>query len=119
MALVTKEKAFCSALPFEDVPVDEWEGEARIKTLCASERLAWETVAYPGGKVDDVQFFSGLVARCLIDESGVRLISDKEIPAFDANAAGHVVNKLWHVAARLNGIGQAADDVRKNSNASR
>jgi len=56
-----------------------------------------------------------LVARCTVDESGVRVFTDEDVTALAAGS-GAVVNALFAAAARLNGL--IKDDEPKNSETS-
>jgi len=120
MALLNKDQIIgASDLPFEDVQVPEWGGDVRITTMSGIERSAYDASLFPSGKYDPRHFRAKLVAHTAVDESGSRIISDDSIPALDAKA-GKILDRLWEVSARLNGIGPWAEDaIRKNSKASR
>jgi hypothetical protein len=55
-----------------------------------------------------------LLVRCLADENGNRIFSDEEFEALGSKSA-KVIDKLFAIAQKVNGIGQEdVDDLTKN-----
>ncbi|KAB8167061.1 hypothetical protein FH609_011710 [Streptomyces sp. 3MP-14] len=114
MALLTKDQITAAAdLAHEDVPVPEWGGTVRVRALTGQERDAWEASMLRLGPNGSVQARStkgvrvGLVARCVVDEAGERLFTDKDMATLNEKSAA-VIERLAAVARRLSGIGKEA-----------
>ena len=106
-----------SDLPFEDVDVPEWGGKVRVRTMTGSQRDAWETSVYvTKGDVVEVnrdEFRAKLLARCIVNEKGERLFTDKEISALSGKSS-KALDRLFAVAQELNAVGRKeADDLKK------
>lgn len=105
-------------LAHEDVPVPEWGGTVRVRGLNGRERDSYEmrmAVAHKNGETD-VDIRASLVGRCMVDENGDRLFTDKELPQL-ARKSGAVLDRVFDVVARLSGIagGGDADAVGKSA----
>lgn len=105
----------------EDIEVPEWGGTARLRGLSGTERDAYEAsllVLAPNGKVarhDLADARSKLLAKCLVDEDGERLFTDREVKELGAKN-GAVIDRLYDVAKRLSGIGkESAEEKAGNS----
>lgn len=113
MSLLTREQILkADDLPYEDVEVPEWGGVVRVRTLTGAERDAWEqsiiTMQANGKKAPTMQrrldnLRAKLVARCLIDDAGARLFTDKDIAALGQKSAA-ALSRVFEVAQRLNGL---------------
>jgi hypothetical protein len=102
----------------EAVHVQEWDAEIAIRTLTARERSEWEMTLFDnkGNVTQRSDMREQLVGRCLIDpETGERLFDDAELPLLGGKSA-EVLDRLFAVARRVNGIGAEADRaIEKNS----
>lgn len=103
----------------EVVSAKEWGGDVIIKVMTGSERDAFEASVFEQ-KGKDLQrnlnnLRAKLVARCLVGEDGNRLFNDKEIDLVGRKSA-KVLDKLYEVAVKLNGIGaKEIEELTKNS----
>ena len=90
----------------EDVPVPEWGGTVRIRSLTGSERDQYDAEAYRAQQVGGeplVDFRVRRVAKALIGPDGKRLFSDADLAALGAKN-GAVIDRLDDVVARLAGL---------------
>ena len=120
MAVLTREQIVkCDDLEKEVVTIDVWGGDVILRTMTGAERDAYEDSLFEtkgnNRKVNYNNMRAKLVARCLIDETGNRMFNDKEIAALGEKNS-KALDKLYTVAARLNGIGPAEEEALvKNS----
>lgn len=92
----------------ELVTVPEWGGEVYISEMTAAERDAFEA-EWLRGKEDGTEtanLRARLVCRVLCDDTGARLFADADADALGRKSAA-VVDRLFAVAQRLNGMTQA------------
>lgn len=98
----------------EDVPVPEWGGEVRIRSLNGAERDKYESslARMRNGQMvpDLVNSRARLVAMSICDESGKRMFSDAEVVQLGAKSA-KALDRVFGAAARLSGINP--EDVDK------
>ena len=101
--------------PTEAVDLDS--GKAFIKGLTAAERDDYEQTLVettPDGRTrvkrKQRNMRASLVVRCLVDESGERLFTDKDTEAL-GNVDGAVIDKLWDVARKLSGMAVSEEEV--------
>lgn len=104
---------------YEDVPVPEWGGTVRVKSLTGKERDGLEASLIVGkGKNSNVNLNNlraKLVARTIVDEDGKHIFSDEDITALGAKSAA-ALNRAYEVAQRLSGITQEdVEELTKNS----
>jgi hypothetical protein len=91
---------------YEDVPVPEWGGTVRVAGMSGADRNSYQAsmvVLGPNGSVQRLNMsdqLAKLLSRCLIDEAGNRLFSDKDLKALSAKS-GAVLDRLGDVAMRL------------------
>lgn len=104
----------------ELVAVPEWgEGaEVIVSEMTGEARDEWGTAAYriDGDKVELVKknFRATLLAFCLVGEDGERLFGPADVAKL-GRKSGKVLDRLFAVADRLNGItGKAVADIEKN-----
>ena len=94
-------------LDYEDEEVPEWGGTVRIRCMTGSERDSFEAAIYKieGGNTKVVRdnFRATLLARCLIDENGNRLFSDKEINQLGKKNS-KIISRLFEKAQKINGL---------------
>ena len=115
--MLTREQILAAQdLPSEVVPVPEWGGDVRIRTLTTRERDRFEaaTISVVDGKpqLNTENVRARLVALCAVDDTGARLFSDEDTDALGAKNAS-AVERLFSVAQRLNGFSK--DDIEQLS----
>ncbi|NWN89182.1 MAG: hypothetical protein HLX51_11695 [Micrococcaceae bacterium] len=113
MALLNK-KAILEAedLTTEDIYIPEWEGTVRVRGLNGSERDSFEmkmAAANKSGATKDLDFRASLVVKCIVDENGERIFTDKEVPQL-AKKSGAALDRVFDVVQRLSGIGKKAKE---------
>lgn len=106
--LLTREQILGVAdLGHEDVDVPEWGGSVRVGMLTGMERDAFEQeiVTRQGKKVQMnlANVRAKLVARCVVDEEGQLVFSEKDVTALGRKSA-LALNRVFAVAQRLNGL---------------
>ena len=94
--------------------------EYTLRELSGTERDKFEawTFSEVDGKrtIMTTYMRARLVALCLVDESGHRMVSDNEITALSDGTPSSVLNTLFAAAQKLNGLdGAAVEDATKNS----
>lgn len=101
-------------LPFRDIEIPEWSGTVRVRTMTGGERDAFEASIYEtvGDKVtfNRQDFRAKLLSKVIVDESGLRLFSDKEIVALSGKSA-RAISRLFDIAQEINGISRAETDA--------
>lgn len=101
----------------EEVAVPEWGGrKVRLMEMSAADRDDWELARFSEAKAGQAakNVRAGLVARCIVDEQGVRLFADADIAALGAKSA-KALDRLFDVCQRLNAISkQEAEELAKN-----
>jgi hypothetical protein len=103
----------------EEVDVPEWGGSVLVQALMGDERDALEASMIKGkGKKAQVNLENlraKVVARCVVDEDGVHIFSDADIPALGKKSAA-ALNRVYEVAQRLSGItDDDVEELTKNS----
>lgn len=99
----------------EDVPVPEWGGTVRLRTLTGTERDAFgQALMGTDGKADMTNYRARLLASCMVAEDGSALFSSAEVGALGAKS-GAVLDRLFRVADRLNGLGEIAVGVAQGN----
>lgn len=118
MNLLTRDAVLESDdLPHKDVPVPEWGGLVRVRTLTAAERDAFEQslAAGDGDKANLANIRARLCALCMVDEAGGRLFTDDDAARLGAKS-GQALDRVFAAAQSLNAMGKAAGDaMEKNS----
>ncbi len=98
----------------ETVPVKEWGGSVIVQALSGVSRDAFEQSLVHDGKTDLINVRAKLVARCVVDESGMRLFSEEDIEALGQKSA-RALERISKVAQRLNGMGdKELEEIRGN-----
>jgi hypothetical protein len=96
-----------AASVFEDVPVPEWGGVARVKALSGAERDRYEaSLATQRGKkmqMDMTNARARLVAIAVIDEAGQPLFSPRDAEALGEKSAA-ALDRVFDAAMRLAGM---------------
>ncbi len=95
-------------LPVEDVPVDEWGGIVRVRGFTGTERDRFEFAMAAARKdSSDVDVRAQVVGRCIVDEAGKRLFTDKELAKLGAKS-GAALDRCFDVVRRLSGMDDKA-----------
>jgi hypothetical protein len=112
MGLLTKEAILAANdLTFEDVPVPEWGGTVRIVTLRSVDRDHWD-INYPDArKAGRVR--ASLFAKCVVDDVGARVFGDADVEMLNGKS-GAVLDRLFDVAVRLNGLRKTEADAKSD-----
>lgn len=109
MALLSKDDILgADDLPTEDVPVPEWGGDVRVRGLTGVERDRFEFgMAAVKDKPEEANFRAQIVGRCIVDEDGKRLFTDKELVKLGAKS-GAALDRVFDVVRGLSGMGDKA-----------
>jgi hypothetical protein len=115
MSLLTREEILqADDLPTEDVPVPEWGGTVRVRTLKGVERDRFEdSITEQRGKQAHViaeNLRAKLVALSIVDEQGRRLFDRADVRKLGEKSA-KALDRVFDVAQRLSGISD--DDVEE------
>jgi hypothetical protein len=108
MAYLTRDEILQAAdIQYEDVDVPEWGGTVRVRSLTGAERDALEgSIAELEGLEIYKNFRARLVTRAVVDETGKRLFSDKDIERL-GEKSGAALDRVFSVAQRLSGLTKA------------
>ncbi len=117
MALLTREQVVnCDDRRYEIVPVPEWAGEVRVRSLTEPEYHAYrDSVLTRAGKereVNELTMRACLVAACVVDESGQTIFTVDDLTGGkDPTKAksAHAIAIIWKKAAQLCGLDE--DDI--------
>lgn len=106
-------------LVIEDVQVPEWKGVVRVRAMSGLERDAMGAmVAKDGnggdGKVDQTAFRSIVLAHTIVGEDGALLFDRSDLDAL-GRKNGAVLDRLFRVADRLNGITSESLEAAKGN----
>lgn len=121
MTTLTKEQIF-AANDLETVCVDvpEWGGSVHLRAMNGTQRDAYETSlmekqANGTYKVNTENMRAKLVCFCAVDEAGASLFTADDLDAL-ASKSSAVIERLFDVAQKLNGLNKGAvEDAVKNS----
>jgi hypothetical protein len=94
----------------EPVAVPEWNCTVFIKTMSGHDRDHWESLAFPEGKPVEHGYRVTLLLVALVDEKGERVFSDADINLLSGKSSG-VINRLYDVAARMNGLTRTDEEA--------
>lgn len=104
-----------SDLKHEDVPVPQWGGSVRVRSMSGEDRDEFRSVLAGRGVVPVAEFSAALLAVTCVDAAGARLFSLEDMPALRAKSP-EALDAAAAVAMRLNGLGATAvEDAVKNS----
>ncbi len=100
----------------EVVLVPEWGGEVFVRNITGYERDAIEaSVAGTEGKADLRNYRAKVLSRAICDPEGKRVFDDEDVVAL-GNKSGLVLNRIYEVAQRLNGMrAEDVEETAKNS----
>ena len=116
MALLTKEAILAADdLPSEIVPVPEWGGEVKVRSISGKERDGLEAAISAGKKVDLSNIRARLVALSVVGEDGKPLFAPADVEALGGKSA-KALDRVFDVAQRLSGLRKEdVEDLVKNS----
>ncbi len=115
-ALTAEQITAAQDLKRKEVEVPEWGGTVWIQTMTGTQRDEFDNSIQAAksnnGQIDIRGIKARLVALTMVDAEGVPIFSDPEV--LGTKSAG-VLNRLWEVAQRLNGLSEAdAEEMVKN-----
>lgn len=104
---------------YEEVPVPEWGGTVRVRTLCGSGRDVIEQIMFEESKKDQLDLIRAtMLAYTIVDSKGKRLFNPRdprEVRALGQKSSV-AMQRVFEVAHRLSGIGGGAvEGMVKNS----
>jgi hypothetical protein len=107
MALLTRDAILdAQDIKYEYVDVPEWGGTVRVRGMTGTERDQYDVesamAARAGGSALS-DFRVRRIARCIVDEDGNRIFTDKDIRTLGSKS-GAVIDRVDDVAARLSGL---------------
>lgn len=121
MSMLTRDEILqMDDLKKEKVEIPEWKGHVFIRSLTGTERDEFEQSLWVGEGMKKKQNLDNmrakLVALCVIDDKGKRLFSSTDAAALGGKASA-VLDKLFTMASKLNGlgIGDVEDAVKKSA----
>lgn len=100
----------------EALEVKEWGVTVYMTELSALALDSWQEEVSRRKKDGDGMMLdsASLVARCMCDKDGNRIIGDDDLTEF-SKKSGKVIKRLFDVALRVNGIGEdTVDELAKN-----
>lgn len=120
MALLSKDQILqADDRRYEVVPVPEWGGEVRLRSLTGSERDEYESglVQQVGGKqtMNARNARAKLIALCAVDEQGLPLFSKADVIKLGSKNSA-ALQRVFDVACRMNGFtDEDVKDLEGNS----
>lgn len=101
-------------LKTEIVPVPEWGGSVKVRTLMGVQRDRFEASIVKGKVVSMENLRAKLVAESAVNEKGKQLFTTKDVEALGKKSA-RALDKVFAVAQRLSGLTPAdVDELAKN-----
>lgn len=96
-------------MPTEIVDVPEWGGAVKLGAISANERDELDQLAMKfnadGSRETHIKTKRCmLVAMCLVDQNGKRLLGRGEWPTFGKGKDPRVIDRLFKACQRLNGL---------------
>lgn len=122
MTLTKDQILEASDLKTEAVDVPEWGGSVNVRTMTGTDRDAFEnslvSLDAEGKAVQNLENMRvKLLVVTLVDDNGNRLFDSADIAMLGRKSTA-AIERVYDVAARLNGIGAKAEaDAAKNSEA--
>jgi hypothetical protein len=98
-------------LATDQVKVEAWGGEVRIRELSAAEMeefSAWQETLKADGKSARILSMAGLLVFCIVDQDGNRLFTLDDAPKL-AGKNTKALTTVFAAACRLNGMGRKAE----------
>lgn len=118
MALLSKDSILkADDLKTSDVPVPEWGGTVRLRTLTGEERDRFEAESVEFNKKGEAKqnlknMRARLIALVCVDENGAALFSSYDIPDLGRKSAV-ALDRLFAKAQEMNGFSE--DDIAELS----
>lgn len=105
MTLLSKDQILgADDLPTRDVEVPEWGGTVRVRGLTGKERDNLEVQNAIARKIGtDIDARGATVGRCMLDEHGNRLFTDREVGALGRKSAAPL-DRLFDVVRDMSGM---------------
>jgi hypothetical protein len=94
-------------LPRKELPIPEWKTKVWIRTLTGGERDRFEG-RQSKDPFTDVR--ARLAVLCLVDEQGLNLFTEADIPALSAKSS-KALDRVFAASVKLNGISK--EDVEE------
>lgn len=95
-------------LPVEDVDVPEWGGVVRVRGLTGKERDRFEfKMAAARKDPASAQVRAEVVGRCIVDENGDRLFTDRELDRL-GDKSGEALDRVFEKVRELSGMSDDA-----------
>lgn len=96
------------------VNVPEWGGDVLLRPLTSDAKDQYELAMLGVSESNTGRIRALLVALCLVDAQGKRIVSDDEIEAL-GDKSGKVLDRLYQEARKINGLnGDEIDEAKKN-----
>jgi hypothetical protein len=95
-------------LPTKDVPVPEWGGTVRIRSLTARDRDALETAVYQArqdGLVAPDNVRARYASACIVGEDGKPLFTEEDIVALGGKSAA-ALGRVYDAVLSFNAIAE-------------
>lgn len=93
-------------LKTKDVPVPEWSGEVRVRTMTGAERNAFgASLVGTDGKVDQTRYVTQMLVRCIVDEDNQPIFTVADVEALGTKSA-IALKRVLDAADELNSIGE-------------
>ena len=118
MGLIDKDAILAAQdIKSEDVEVPEWGGSVRVRELSAADLLGfWDACRDGEGELVRERVQPALLARAVVGEDGAPLFTDADVGELMRKSA-RIIGRVSDAAQKLNGIGQEAEEIAKNSGA--
>lgn len=121
MTALNKQQILSSKdLKTERVAVPEWGGDVIVRQITAADRDRFESSIHVGEgaarKTNSENLRARLCALCLVDENNERLFTDAEAAELGRKNA-EVLDRLFDIAQRLNGMSKKEVDAAKKDSA--
>lgn len=106
MALSRDDILGADDLPLKEIEVPEWGGTVWVRGMTGTERDRFEwRISQTQNKPENIQVRSEFVGRCLVDEDGKRLFTDKDAAKL-GEKSGAVLDRLFDEVRAMSGMGE-------------
>ncbi len=116
MALLTKDQILkADDIRTEIVPVPEWGGEVKVRTLPCDELDEYELSLSERSDADRRSIRAPFCAQCIVDDTGARMFNVLEVAAL-GKKSGRALDRVFDACQRINGRrAKDVEDAAKNS----
>ncbi len=119
MGLLTREAILAADdLPTKDVPIPQWGGDVRVRSLTGCERDQFECdliAARRDGKISPGNVRARYVSMCVVDEQGRNLFTPADVEALGAKSAA-ALDSVYQEILSFNALTEAdVDELVGNS----